>query len=164
MTDSDFAVTSPELDVNQGIVKSAVDFSNALTLDLTDEEIAKAWRTMLPITNKWRQKFLGRFQGDPKFDVDAAMKLVDQFEDEIKTTMMEKCDLLVSVDVTPLLEGKPIVVSFEGALGSHSVSKYGHDHDRKGYEVRKAQERGEAFLGQKEDPNRTTKAKKRANG
>jgi hypothetical protein len=157
-----FAVTSPTLAVDEGIVRSPVEFSNALTLDLTDSEIQQALKTILPITKKWQTIFINKFARDPHFDVDRAMDLVDQMEREVKETMMEKCQLLVSVDVTPLLEGQPIVISFEGALASHSVSKYGFDHEAKSYEVRKAKDRGEAFLGQKEDPNRVTKNKKRA--
>jgi hypothetical protein len=162
MTD-DFAVTSPNLSVKDGIVKSSVEFSNALTLDLTDEQISLAWRTLIPIINKWREKFVSRFALDARFDVDRAMELVDQMEEEIKYRLMETCQLIVSVDVTPLLEGQGIVISFDGVLPSHEVLKYGFDHERKGYEVVKAKERGEAFLGQKEDPNRQTKTKKRAN-
>jgi hypothetical protein len=144
-----FAVTSPTLAVDEGIVRSPVEFSNALTLDLTDSEIQQALKTILPITKKWQTIFINKFARDPHFDVDRAMDLVDQMEREVKETMMEKCQLLVSVDVTPLLEGQPIVISFEGALASHSVSKYGFDHEAKEFEVKRAVNRQEAYYGEK---------------
>ena len=140
-------VTSPELPANEGIVHTPKQFSDALTLDLTDEEIQRAFVIIAKTSQKWRTRFSYKlFTGF--HDVEEAMKLVDDFEDEIKTRLAEELDLLATVDVAPVFEGQPPVVELLGALPSHSSAKYGMDHEKKTYEVRKAKERGESFLGE----------------
>lgn len=146
---SDF-VTSPTLPTND-VVTSLKGFSDTLTMDLTDEEIQRAMKTVLPIISKWQRIFRSKITPNTLMsyrDVEDMMKDVDKFEDEVKTTFMEKMDLLVSVDIMPVLEGTgyPAIV-FEGALDTHSTAKYGLDHEKKSHEVRKAKDLGEVFLG-----------------
>lgn len=140
-------VTSPTLPTNEGIVTTAKEFSDALTLDLTDDEIARALRVTIPIKEKWQLKFRSALRHN-NFTISEAMKMVDDFESELKTELAEKCDLLVSVDVSDVFDhGGPPVITFEGALPSHSSAKYGFDHDRKEWEVKKAKDKDQAFLG-----------------
>jgi hypothetical protein len=149
MSDMDFElpVDSPNMQVNQGIVRTPKAFSDGLTLDLTDDEIAQALRITLPIKNKWHRIFVKKLN-DPAFTtLEQAMKLCDQFEDELKTTLAEKMGLLVSVDVSPTFEGKPPIVDFLGALPGHYSEMYGTDHEKKAWEVKRANDKGEDFLG-----------------
>ena len=143
-------ITSPDLPTNGTIVRSLKDFGDTLTLDLNDDEIKHAFEIMIKMIRKWQGIFRAKI--DPRSaisfrDIDDAMGFVDQFEDEIKTRMMEEMDLLVSVDVMPVFEGGYPTIVLEGALPSHASAKYGLDHEKKEYEVRKAKERGEVFLG-----------------
>lgn len=138
-------VTSPEMPVDPGIVTTPKAFSDALTLDLTDDEIQRALTTTLRIKKKYEEKFRYRF-GSPNFTVEQAAKMIDQLEDEIKTTMAEM-DILVHVDMAPVFEGEGPVIEFLGAMPSHYSAKYGSDHEKKTWEVQKALERGEVFLG-----------------
>lgn len=136
-----------------GVVTSLKQFGDTLTLDLTDDEIQQAMKIVLPIISKWQGIFRSKI--DPSNvttyrDVEDIMGDVDKFEDEVKTTFMEKMDLLVTVDVMPVLEGTgyPTIV-FEGAIASHSSAKYGLDHEKKSAEVKLAKDKGEVFLGAK---------------
>lgn len=139
-------VTSPNMPVSDGLVHSAKQFSDALTLDLTDEEITHALQVTIPIRRKWQDKFRSKLRhGD--FTVEDAMKLVDQFEQELHYELATKCHLLVSVDVTGVFEGQPPVIEFMGALPSHPSAKYGLDHERKEFEVKRSKDRSEDFLG-----------------
>lgn len=143
----DNPITSPTLPTNEGIVHTPKQFSDSLTLDLTDDEIARAMQITLPIKAKYERIFRYRISPHGGFTVEQAMKLLDQFEDELKTKLAEELDLLVSVDVAPVFEGQPPVIEFLGALPSHYSAKHGADHERKAWEVRRAKERGEDFLG-----------------
>lgn len=146
---SDFSVTSPNLPVSEGIVTTRKQFSDALTTDLTDHEIKQAFEILLPIKKKWEARFSLKL-GDLNFDVEKAMELVDQMEEEIKYELATRLDLYVTIDATPVFEGKPLIIEFNGALPSHSTAEYGFDHEKKTYEVQKATDRGEDYLGQKD--------------
>ena len=146
--------TSPTLPVDSGIVRSPKAFSDGLTLDLTDDEIKRALQIVMPIKNKWHAIFVSKFRDKPltakeaHTQAEAAMKLVDQFEDELVTTLAERMNLIVSVDVLPVLEsGQPPIIDFIGALPGHYSASYGFDHERKRHEVLLAEKRGESFLG-----------------
>ena len=152
MTESSFifpdtpTVTSPELPVQEGIVHTPKQFSDALTLDLTDDEIQRALQIIVQTSRKWRTRFSYRAHLNSFHDVEDAMRLVDQFEDEIKSRLAEM-HLLATVDVTPLLNGEAPVVELVGALPTHSSAQYGLDHERKSWEVQKAKRLGQDFLG-----------------
>lgn len=143
-------VTSPELPTNnQDIIKDAKSFSGAMTLDMTDEEIAEAWRVVISIRGKWLDHFRRKFNDPSTYSLDDALKAIEEFEDELKTTLAERCNVLASVDTVPLLEGKPMQIEWIGKLPGDSINKYGLDHEKKTWEVQRAKERGEDFLGQK---------------
>lgn len=142
-------VTSPQLPVNDGIVTSAKQFSDALTQDLTDDEIKRAFELTVRISRKWQDKFRRQFS-QPLFTVEDALQALDEFEEELKYELATKLDVYATVDSTPIFEGKPPVVEFSGALPSHSIAKQGFDHERKEFEVKRATNKGEAYLGEKD--------------
>jgi hypothetical protein len=139
-------VNSPTLPVDAGIVTTPQQFSDGLTLDLTDDEITRALQITLPIKCKWQNRFRSKLRHQ-NFTVEEAMKLADQFEDELVTELATKLDLIATVDVAPVFEGQSPVIEFVGCLPSHSSAKHGVDHERKGHEVKKAKERNQVFLG-----------------
>lgn len=139
-------VDSPSLPVDKGIVKSPKAFSDGLTLDLTDDEITQALQITLRVKTKWQDIFRSRLRHS-NFTVEQAMRLCDQFEDELVTRLAESLDIIATVDASPVFEGEPPIVDFIGALDSHYSAKYGADHEKKTYEVRKAERLGQAFLG-----------------
>lgn len=143
---NELPVNSPTLPAPTGIVTSPKQFSDGLTMDLTDDEITRALRITLPIRKKWSSKFRSQFR-DTNFSVEDAMDMLDKFESELKYELATKLDLLVSVDVEPVLYGEPAIIVFEGALPSHTSAKYGMDHERKEYEVKRSKDQGDDFLG-----------------
>lgn len=142
-------ITSPTLPVNDGIVTSAKQFSDSLTQDLTDDEIKRAFELTVRITHKWQDKFRRQFS-QPLFTVEDALQALDEFEEELKYELATKLDVYATVDSTPIFEGKPPIVEFSGALPSHSIAKHGFDHEKKIFEVKRATNKGEAYLGEKE--------------
>jgi hypothetical protein len=56
-------------------------------------------------------------------------------------------DLIATVDASPVFSGEPPVVDIVGALDSHYSAKFGMDHERKEWEVKRAAQQGTAFLG-----------------
>lgn len=144
--DFSLPVDSPAMPVNEGIVRTPKAFSDGLTLDLTDDEITQALRIILQVKGKWQGVFRSKLR-HTNFTVEQAMKLCDQFEDELVTRLAEGLDLIATVDAAPVFEGQPPVVELVGALDSHYSAKYGQDHEKKTWEVQKAIERGEVFLG-----------------
>ena len=142
-------VTSPQLPTDDGIVKSAKQFSDALTQDLTYDEIKGAFELTVSITKKWHAKFGRRFGPHAIFTPEEALEELDKFEEELKYELATKLDVYATVDPTPVFEGKGPIVEFAGALPSHKIAKYGFDHDRKSSEVKKATARGEDYFEQK---------------
>lgn len=147
LDNNELPIDSPTLPTNDGIVRTAKEFSDGLTLDLTDDEITKALRITLPIKAKYQEMFRSRLRHN-NFTVEEAMRLVDQFEDELVYELATQMDLIATVDVSPVFnDGSPPVIEFVGALGSHSSAKYGLDHEKKEWEVKQAKERKQDFLG-----------------
>src|ERR1700735_3388041 len=95
-------VTSPNVPVDAGIVVTRKQFSDGLTLDLTDSEISQSLQLKLPIKQKWTRSLKMKFSSPGTFTVEQAMKLIDQFEDELVSTLAEKMDLIATVDATPV--------------------------------------------------------------
>jgi hypothetical protein len=141
-------VTSPTLPTDDGIVTSAKQFSDALTQELTDEEIKQAFELTIRITEKWHEKFVRRFSGGI-FTPEEALEALDEFEEELKYELATRLHVYATVDPSPVFEGEGPIVEFMGALPSHSIAKEGFDHDKKTWEVQHATERGENYYGQK---------------
>lgn len=145
--------TSPDLPTDD-LVKTKKEYSDLLTQDMTDDEISKSFDIMLPIIQKWQERF--RRRADTYPTVEAAMEDVERFEDELKTELAEKLHVYATVDVLPLLEGKPPVIVIQGPLEDHIIHKYGFDHEKKTYEVTESSRRGETFLGEQPKHKRKT--------
>jgi len=143
------SVTSPHLPVDDGIVTSAKEFSDALTQELTDEEIKRAFELIVRISNKWHEKFARRFGPSSIFTPEEALEALDEFEEELKYELATKLDVYATVDATPVFEGEPPIVELAGALPSHSIAKHGFDHEKKTWEVQHATARDEDYYGQK---------------
>lgn len=142
--------TSPELPTNSDIVTTRKGFSQAMTLDLTDEEIKRAMRVVHEVRERHLPKFLAKFNDPNNFTLDDALKAISDYEDEIKTRLAEEVNVLASVDVTPLLKGEPMNIEWLGVLPGGNLDRYGMDHERKAWEVRRANDRGESYLGEHE--------------
>lgn len=140
-------VTSPNLPTGRDVVSTAKDFSGAMTLDLSDDEIKRALKVCVSAVRKhqtmWRQKY-------PFDSIEQVADLLEELEKELAYKMMEEVDCLVRVDGTPVFVGQPPVIEWLGKVQGTSLDKYGQDHERKTYEVQKATERGEDYLGQKD--------------
>lgn len=141
--------TSPQLPVNDGVVHSAKEFSDGLTQDLTDSEIKTAFELTVRIANKWHEKFARRFGPHSIFTPEQALEALDEFEEELKYELATKLHVYATVDATPVFEGKPPIVEFAGALPSHQIAKYGMDHEKKTFEVKRATAREEDYYEQK---------------
>lgn len=157
---SEFATTSPTLPTQDTVVRTQKQFSDALTQELTDEEIKQAMALILPLKEKWRNRFIGKLAHDPTLNLEKALEMLAEMSDEITYRLATELNVLATVDTTPLLEGKGPVIEWIGVLPGHSLNKDGFDHEKKAWEARKARDRGEDWLGQKEEVN-TGKAKQR---
>lgn len=148
MSEMDFElpVDSPALGVDEGKVFTPKQFSDGLTLDLTDDEIKRAFEIIVSVSRRHRAKFITKVQ-HPGFNVEKAMKMIDEFEDELITRLAESMDLIATVDASPVFSGEPPVVDIVGALDSHYTAKYGLDHEKKEWEVKRATQQGQDFLG-----------------
>lgn len=140
--------TSPHLNTGQDTVSTAKDFTGLTTLDLTDEEVKIFLETTVKITKKhqtiWKTLF-------PFNSIEQCMELLDKLEQELAYTLMERLDVLVRIDGTPVFEGGAPIIELLGKMEGTSLAKYGQDHEKKTWEVQKAKERGEDFLGQKDN-------------
>lgn len=150
---------SVQLPVNQGLVKTEKEFSDALTGELTDAEIAIATRIIIASKTKWQNRFRLKFRDTTNFktkEVEEALDLVEEFNDEISYRLATEVGVLASVDTTPLLKGEGIHVDILGTVGGPKPM----DHDQKEYEVKKAKDKKEDFLGQRSTDK--VKAQKRS--
>lgn len=143
------APTSPQLPVNQGLINDAKSFSGAFTLDLTDDKIAEAWRIVQYVRHKYQERFMNKFNDPRNFTMEDIEKYVDEFEDEVKTRLAEGPGVLATVSILPIFEGRPLEIEFLGVIPGGDLDKYGMDHEKKEWEVKKADAQGEDFLGQK---------------
>jgi hypothetical protein len=139
-------VDSPEIPVDEGKVFTPKQFSDGLTMDLTDDEIQKSLKIILETKVKWEGIFRAKI-GHGGINVEQAMKLIDQFEDELITRLADSLSLIATVDASPVFEGQPPIIDLVGALPSHYSAKYGADHEKKRSEVVAAKAKGQAFLG-----------------
>lgn len=126
-------------------VTSGKEFA-AKASDLTDDEIQKSYRVITEVQRKYANKPNTRIW-------------LDQLRDEVLTRLSE-VGILATFDPTPCFYGEPPALEILGKVSTDPIHKHGFDHEKKEYEVRKATERGEDFLGQKETPNTRGKRRK----
>jgi hypothetical protein len=114
-------------------------------MDLTDEEIAHALKVTIPIKRKWQDIFRSKLRHQNFTEIEA-MRLLDQFENELTYELATKCNMLAHVDAEPVFLGEPPIIEFTGKIGS-STTPEEFDHEKKEWEVKKSKELGEDFLG-----------------
>lgn len=118
-----------------------------LAADLTDAEI----KMVVQVVNRIRE----RYSNKP-----FTTENLDGLRDETLTSLAA-INVLASVDVAPCLNNEPPIIDILGKVEGDAMHKFGMDHERKRWEVLRANERGEDYLGQKEAPD-AAKAKKRS--
>ena len=80
-------------------------------------------------------------------------EVLDQLRDEVITRLAEQLNILATLDPTPCFHGEPPIVEIVGKVAGDGIHKEGFDHERKYWEVQKANDLGEAYRGQKEKHN-----------
>lgn len=116
--------------------------------DLTDREITQVFKVVETVRQKWA--------GRPN-----TADNLDSLRDEALTRLMD-IGIIATLDPAPCFYGQPPTLEIIGKIDTDPIHKYGMDHEQKGYEVNKAVERGEDWLGQKEtiDKKKDNKDKK----
>lgn len=105
--------------------------------ELTDEESVAAVRIIARVQEKYRNKA-------------NTVENLEELRDEVLYELMDKVSILAEFDPSPCFHGEPPVVEIKGKISTDAIHKHGFDHEKKEWEVRKAKERGEEYLGQKE--------------
>lgn len=82
----------------------------------------------------------------------ASVENLNNLRDEALTRLAE-IGILATLDPAPVFSGEPPTVEIVGKVTGHDDHKYGFDHERKQAEVRRANELGEDYRGQKEKHN-----------
>lgn len=121
-----------------GKIKSAKQLADFST-ELLDSEIQQAVKIVASLQQSYAHKA-------------NSVENLDKLRDEVLTRLSE-INILASFDPTPCFYGEPPVVEFVGKVSTDSIHKHGFDHEQKRYEVLKAKERDEHFLGEKERVN-----------
>jgi hypothetical protein len=141
-------VTSPDLPTGRDTVSTAKQFSGAMTLEMTDDEIKRALEITVGTVRKHQEQWKRKFPFD---SIEQCADLLEELEKELAYKLMEAVDVLVRVDGTPIFVGQPPVIEYMGKLDTSSLAKYGQDHEKKEWEVKKAEARDEDYLGQKDN-------------
>lgn len=132
----DVPVTSPDLDTEGSqAVSTFKDFSGALTLDLTDDEIARAAAIVISVSRKYSTRT-------------ATRENLAAAGDEMVYRLADEADILAKFDPVPLAQGEPPRIEFIGKVSGDSTHKYGLDHEKKAWEVQHANDKGESFYGE----------------
>ena len=121
----------PNTDTTITSEKQFVHFND----ELTDSEAVAAVRIVAHVQEKYQ------FMTATKENLEA-------MRDELLTRLMEM-NILAEVDPAPVLNGEPPVVEFIGKIAGDDIHKYGFDHEKKQWEIRKAREQGKDYLGEK---------------
>lgn len=107
--------------------------------ELTDDEAVEAVKVIGQVQKKYQH------MRNSKENLEA-------LRDEALYRLME-IGILAELDPAPCFYGEPPVLEIRGKVSTDPIHQHGFDHEKKQYEVRKALERGEEYLGQKERPN-----------
>jgi hypothetical protein len=120
---------SDTFDIGKGFAHAAAD--------LTDSEITEVFKIIALVQDKYATK------------ANTAENL-EKLRDETLTRLMDM-GVLATLDPAPCFYGEPPVIEIVGKVQEDKVfHTEGFDHEKKMYEVRKAADRGEDWLGQKE--------------
>jgi hypothetical protein len=132
----DVPITSPNLDTKDSrVAKSVGDFSGMLTMDLTDDEIASAFKVIAEVNMRYRY-------------LQATRENLEAMGDEIVYRLADETSILSKYDPVPLASGGHPEVELIGKVDGDSIHKYGFDHEKKEWEVKRATQQGENFLGE----------------
>lgn len=112
--------------------KQMVYFSD----ELTDSESVLAVRVIGECQQKWAMKANSK-------------ENLEYLRDEVLTRLMEM-GILAEFDPAPCFYGEPPIVELRGKIAGDALHEYGFDHEKKKWEIDKAHERGEDYLGEKE--------------
>lgn len=120
------------------IIKSDVDMAH-MAVDLLDTEASQVFNTVVDVQLRFQHRA-------------NSVQNLDAMRDELLTRLAE-IGILATVDASPCFYGEPPIVEVVGKIAGDAFHTEGLDHEKKQFEVRRATERGEEFLGQKEAPN-----------
>lgn len=124
---------SDTFDIGRGFAHAAAD--------LEDSEITEVFKVVALV----RDKYAGKAN---------TAENLEKLRDETLTRLME-IGVLATLDPAPCFYGEPPIIEIIGKVKEDTTfHKEGFDHEKKMYEVRKATERGEDWLGQKESVNK----------
>lgn len=107
--------------------------------ELTDSEAIKA------------VELIGRIQMKYQYKRNSKENL-NALRDEALTRLAEELNILAELDVTPCFYGEPPELVITGKVSVDDIHTHGFDHEKKKWEIDKAHDRGEDFLGEKESP------------
>ena len=105
--------------------------------ELADSEAVKAVRLIGEVQIKYAKKV-------------ATKENLHALRDEALYRLATQLGIKAELDPTPCFYGEPPILEIQGKMAGDDIHKYGFDHEKKGWEVRKAHERGEDYLGEKE--------------
>lgn len=112
-------------------------------------------------------QMVGRIVGEAQLKWSNKPNSVDNLQElrqELLHALMD-IGIVAEFDPTPCFYGEPPILEIRGKVKDDPIHKYGFDHEQKRWEVQRAIERNEEWLGQKEAPNsRRQKAPKKADG
>jgi hypothetical protein len=157
---SDPYVTSPNLPTDRDVVSTAKEFSGAMTLDLSDDEIKRAMEITKEVHSKHREIWIRKLPFD---HIEQIADYLEEFEKELAYRMMTELEVLVRVDGEPCFYGSGPIIDWMGKLDTSSLAKYGQDHEKKEFEVKRAVNRGEDFYGQRGPVDGEAKRRDRGN-
>jgi hypothetical protein len=115
-----------------GTVRTGRQFAEN-AMDLLDSEVAEVIKVVVQVQEKYR------------YAANSPENL-EKLRDETLTRLME-IGVIATMDATPCLYGDPPNLEIIGSTRIHKTD--GFDHEKKGYEVNKANSRKEDYLGQK---------------
>lgn len=104
--------------------------------ELTDSESTAAFQLIIELQSKYAYKA-------------NTVENLEQLRDEALTRLMEM-NILAELDVTPCFHGESPILELKGKVSGDPLHKYGFDHEKKKWEIDKAHDRGEDYLGEKE--------------
>lgn len=121
--------------MSNDIIKSKKQFVH-WSDELTDSEAVEATKIIFEVQQKYSYRKNSR-------------ENLEALRDEALTRLAE-INILAELDPSPVFYGEPPILEIKGKISTDAIHKYGMDHERKGYEIKKAHARGEDFLGEKE--------------
>lgn len=121
---------------DKGVVHSKKEFVHSND-ELADSEAVKAVRIIGEVQIKYWKKVANK-------------QNLEALRDEALYRLATELGIKAELDPTPCFYGEPPILEIQGKMEGDDIHKYGFDHEKKGWEVKKAHERGEDYLGEKE--------------